>query len=127
MAQIKTAYTFVATTAILLDLKAKAGTAAVHQLYQLACKEIGKKYAAFNSLHTQVKRDNVRHVVGTGMAASPDRFSGAFVDWMKAQTPHFGTAPVVGGRNLFAWTGSAKSLANRKEFKWAVSIYFDGL
>jgi hypothetical protein len=125
MARVKTVYSFVATTATLLDLKDNVGRAVANQIQQLACKEIGNKYPEFRVLYAQVEKENVPHMLGTGMAASPQHFTDAYASWIKSKLPHFVPTALLAGKNFFAWDGSALNPENRKEFKWAVDIYFD--
>lgn len=120
-AKIKTVYSFVAAT-IMLDVSTPMGKAMVDQIHPFACQSLRQENPEFNRLYSQVERENTPHVLGTGMATSPEGFSGAFLDWLKSE----GTIIKDADRKdkIYVFGGDAQNPQNGRSFAWCVLFYF---
>ena len=122
--QIKTVYSFVGTTTIMLDLNTTTGKTMVQQIFPFACQKLRQGSPEFNRLYSQVERENTPHVQGTGMATSPKYFVDAFSYWLKSK----GGIDIKDAgrkRKICVFCGNAQNPQNGCSFEWGVLIYFD--
>ena len=120
--KIKTVYSFVAAT-IMLDLNTPMGKAMVQQMHPYACQNLRQGNPEFNQLYSQVERENTPHVLGTGMAASPDGFAEAFTVWLASKGVSITAADRQ--KRISVFGGNAQNPQTGLSFKWGVLIYFD--
>lgn len=120
--KIKTVYSFVAAT-IMLDLNTSMGNSMVQQIHPYACQNLRNGNPEFSRLYDQVERENTPHVLGTGMAASPEGFVEAFFAWLKSKSIKI-TDPNR-KKKISVFSGDAKNPQTGLSFKWCVTIYFD--
>jgi hypothetical protein len=120
--KIKGVYSFVAAT-IMLDLSTPMGNAMVQQIFPYACQNLRQGNPEFNRLYSQVEKENTPHVQGTGMAASVEGFTAAFLSWLKSRGLNI--KDVDKKKKICVFGGDAQNPQTGLSFKWAVLIYFD--
>ncbi|MCK4792470.1 MAG: hypothetical protein KAV87_52560, partial [Desulfobacteraceae bacterium] len=62
---------------------------------------------------------------GTGMAASPEGFAGAFVSWLESMGVNIEDFNPLIGTEVFVFGGDAQNPQDGSSFAWSVSFYFD--
>jgi len=120
--KIKTVYSFIAST-IKLDLDTPAGEAIVQEIHPYACEKLRQENPEFDRLYSQVERENTPHMLGTGMATSPEGFAEAFSDWLKSKGVDIADADKE--KKLSVFSGEAQDPESGLSFKWSVLFYFD--
>ncbi|MBN1267703.1 MAG: hypothetical protein JXA25_19585 [Anaerolineales bacterium] len=121
---IKTLYSFTAAT-IFIDPASDYGKAMISQLYPFVTQNLKQTEPAFKSLYELVEKENTPHILGTGMAASPSDFAGAFTAWLKTRgiiIKDF--APLI-KKEVFIFSGNAQNPEDGSSFAWGVLFYFD--
>jgi len=121
---IKTVYSFIAAT-ILIDAASPFGKALIGQLIPFVTQNLNQSHPPFKQLYDQVERENTSHVLGTGMAASPEGFAGAFVSWLKSKGVNIEDFNPLIGTEVFVFGGDAQNPQDGSSFAWSVSFYFD--
>ncbi|MEE8590809.1 MAG: hypothetical protein V3T35_05755 [Spirochaetia bacterium] len=121
---IKTVYSFIAAT-ILIDAASPFGKALIGQLIPFATQNLSQSHPPFKQLYDQVERENTPHVLGTGMAASPEGFAGAFVSWLESMGVNIEDFNPLIGTEVFVFGGDAQNPQDGSSFAWSVSFYFD--
>ena len=122
--KVKTVYSFIAAT-IFIDAASPFGEALSGQLYPFVSQNLNQTHPLFKQFYDQVERANTPHVMGTGMAASPEGFAGAFVSWLKSKGVNIGDFNPLIGTEVFVFGGDAQNPEDGNSFAWSVLFYFD--
>ena len=119
--KIKTVYSFIGTTNILLDLNSQFGKAVFQQVLPYACQNLRKENSEFDQLYKKVEIEQTPNVFGTGMVHSSADFTNVFVDWLKTKGINIDNN---NRKKISVFAGNAQNPSDGRSFEWCVLIYF---
>jgi hypothetical protein len=121
---VKRVYSFIVST-IMVDSSSQMGMAMLKQIPPYVYQSLNGTDPTFKKLYDIVQKEDSPHMLGTGMAHSPDDYAAAFLAWLKTKGVNIiNTAPLM-KKQIFLFAGDAMNPQTNKSFNWCMFIYFD--